>query len=410
MALRIREGLNINAKPLQEGPGSLPFIRYLEPKAFEGPDDRPAPEPSAQGLSSNNQKGKVTNSVPSPSPKKVKRTVMSIKELNDKLVAPSAVESVSAEGTASPVAGQPESDTTETQEAPKIIDRMGLPTLEQYMKDDVLFVSIDTEMIQDPGESRYGITEVGMCLLDTRDLRQLSDSGTRGDNAIHLFDAHQFGLYKNQEVADGAEGESLQTRIRSRSWKYIFGKSAIKWISYSRIEREMSSLIYQKLKEEPARKVVFLFFDKTYDLQFLNQADVSLSEEFPNSEVVDTQMVGAAAAVAQILGHPRASANVVYDHLGVPTTVLNKESRAGVFIKQHSAGNDAMFQMQAWVAGLYLKEDDWESLHRGAKLRPEMKRIWRNRKESQADGVSDHLKEDLDTGIQEVEAQIELQQ
>jgi len=373
MALRIREGRNVNARPLLEGQGSLPVLRYLEPKAHDRTHAQSGLESSHQD-SFSKRETKVASSMLDPKTKESRPRFMSIQELNEQIAA-----SRDAEADAS----------SQTGPADRPIDRAGLPELEQYIQDDVLFVSIDTEMVQDPEQSRYGITEVGMCLLDTRDLGQMSDSGVRGDSATELFDAHHFGLYNNAMSAEGEEGRSARSKIRSRSYKYIFGNAAVKWISSARIEREMSRLIYEKLGNELSRKIVFLYFDKTFDMQFLHEANVSLTEEFPNHEVIDTQLVGAAAVVGKCLGKSRASAEAVYDCLGVPTTLYDNAHKKGhVANKLHNAGNDAVFQMQAWVAGLYLQDEHWKALHRGAKLRPEMRRAWKGSPATPPYGVS----------------------
>lgn len=377
MALRIREGLNVNAKPLIEGPGSLRVMRYLEPKFPEEGDAQKGSEDSPQKSSNTGKRAEVASSVAITKTKKPTHKFMSIKELNEQIAAANSTEPASSAHGDPADAVHPKREATKPLQPQQAGDRAGLLTLEHYMQEDVLFVSIDTEMVQDPENSRYGVTEVGMCLLDTRDLRQLDEFGMRGDNVTQLFDAHHFGLYKNQEALDGKEGNAIRARIPSHSWKYIFGKAAVKWIPTSRIEREMSKLIYQKLGSEMSRKVVFLYFDKTLDMQYLNKADVFLTEEFPNHEIIDTQWLGVAAVVAKILGQPRATAAAVYDYLGVPTTLYeNTYSRQHTANKQHTAGNDAIFQMQAWVAGLCLKDEHWEPLHRGEKLRPEMKRAW----------------------------------
>lgn len=378
MALRIREGRNAYAKPLQEGQGSLSVLRYLDSKATKRTPGQAGPEGSPQA-SSGKEESKVHGASLNSKPRKATSTFMSIQELNEKIAASREAEV------------DPPSETS-TEDVP--VDRAGLPGLEQYIQDDVLFVSIDTEMVQNPEQSRYGITEVGMCLLDTRDLRQISDFGVRGDSATKLFDAHHFGLYETTMSSDGEDASSARTRIRSRSYKYIFGNAAVKWIPSSRIEREMSRLIYQKLGNDLGRKIAFLYFDKTFDMQFLHDANVFLAEEFPNHEVIDTQLVGAAAVIGKYLGKSRASAEAVYDHLGVPTRLYdNAYKRAHFANKQHNAGNDAVFQMQSWVAGLCLQDEDWKSLHRGEKLRPEMRRAWTGDRATVLDKVSDNVEE-----------------
>ncbi|KAK5092761.1 hypothetical protein LTR24_004953 [Lithohypha guttulata] len=390
MALRIREGRNVNAKPLQEGQGSLSVLRYLEPKALKRTHGQPGSEGLPQESSSDEESKLHGNILANIKSKKAASTFMSIQELNEKIAA-------SRDAEVDP------SSQTSTADGP--VDRAGLPSLEQYIQDDVVFVSIDTEMVQDPEQSRYGITEVGMCLLDTRDLRQISDFGVRGDSATKLFDAHHFGLYENTMSSAGDDMSSARTRIRSRSYKYIFGNAAVKWIPSSRIEREMSRLIYQKLGNELGRKIVFLYFDQTFDMQFLNEANVFLNDEFPNHVVIDTQLVGAAAVIGKHLGKSRASAEAVYDHLGVPTTLYDNAYKCGhVANKQHNAGNDAVFQMQAWIAGLCLQDEHWKSLHRGEKLRPEMGRAWKGGRATRLYGVSDNMEEPFEAEEKSVTA------
>ena len=384
MALRIREGLNINPKPLQEGQGSLPVLRYIEPSVAERDFEKAVLNGSDHGLSGAKD-AKAASSTLVAKPEAARPKFMSIQELNEKILASHDTEA------------EAEAEADGVRSVNEDVDRAGLPTLEQYMKDDVLFVSIDTEMVIDPEQSRHGLTEVGMCLLDTRDLRQLGDFGVRGDNAIDLFDPHQFGLYNNATSIDDADISSAQARIRSRSYKYIKGRAAVKWISSSRIEREMSKVIYHKLGRELSRKIIFLYFDTRSDMQFLRLANVSLTEEFPNSEVVDTQMVGAAAVIAWKTGHPRAPAAMVYDHLGVPTVAGKGNLKPGhVANKLHNAGNDAVFQMQAWTAGLCLKDKDWAALHRGEKLWPKMNRAWERTPARQLHVVSDDLEQVLE--------------
>lgn len=114
-----------------------------------------------------------------------------------------------------------------------------------------------------------------------------------------------------------------------------------------------------------ATKVVFLFFDNRNDIKWLRDSGLDLRREFPNSEPRDIQQGALPVQVARLRTmatgnqHNRCSAKAWFEAL-----VFQAE-------KLHNGGNDAMFKLRGFLAGMMLMQEQRATLwEQGKYLRP----------------------------------------
>ena len=112
------------------------------------------------------------------------------------------------------------------------------------------------------------------------------------------------------------------------------------------------------------RKVVFLYFCCANDRIWLAEHNVNLSKTYPNSEEINIQVTGVGNTITSLTRKPQCSAYNLFSYLGVPTA------------HAHNGGNDAAFELQAWVAGLCLTPSQRSALYGGAAIRPYLPSVW----------------------------------
>ena len=96
------------------------------------------------------------------------------------------------------------------------------------------------------------------------------------------------------------------------------------------------------------RKVVWMFFAMHHDVQWLNEMGIDLRGEFPNSEFLDIQW---SPVACKIKGRKsQCSASDLFHALGVPVTFA------------HNGGNDAVYELRAYLAELGLTQKQWAAL------------------------------------------------
>ncbi|KAK5946473.1 hypothetical protein PMZ80_000616 [Knufia obscura] len=243
--------------------------------------------------------------------------------------------------------------------------------LQRYKDEDALTVAVDVEahchnrsykdfkLLGDTKDRR--ICEVGLGLFDTRALSKITDVGDRGFNLAQHIEAHD------------SRSEKL-----NMTTNFLFG--SVTWIWKNNLEREIVRIINKKLGVTNSkgkgkgtankntnlthRKVIFLFFDYNNDLKWLAEHGVNLSARFPNSEIVDIQKCGFSQIVANNLNQSQLGCRNLLLYLGLPSE------------KKHNGGNDAVFEMQGWIAGLCFTDEQRAKLEAGYKIEPVLPKYW----------------------------------
>jgi len=271
------------------------------------------------------------------------------------------------------------------------------PVLQGYIEQDALLVCIDVEAhcynLSCRESQREGdttdrrICEIGVCMLDTRDMVDTKDLGDRAFNLAQHFDVHEFAIRN-------AEHDNTRWRCKGswcpvgRAENFLFGD--VTWIWKRDIEKELVKLIRVKVGRsiEPNkdkqrrsndtvstyRPVIFLYFDCRNDVKWLREHNVDLPARFPNSEVIDVQRCDFTGVVAALLNRSRLGCRNLLTYLGLPSE------------KKHNGGNDSVFEMQAWLAGLSLTPRQLASLYAGQAIAPVLPRFWAK----DFDWVEDH--------------------
>lgn len=104
------------------------------------------------------------------------------------------------------------------------------------------------------------------------------------------------------------------------------------------------------------RHIVFVFFAGDGDLKWLRNLGIDLTEEFPNSSIVDLQRSFVAWKTAQVLKKSQCS-------FGDYMYALGLENPGA-----HNGGNDAVHGLQAFLAELALSSKQYDKLYGGGTL------------------------------------------
>jgi hypothetical protein len=109
----------------------------------------------------------------------------------------------------------------------------------------------------------------------------------------------------------------------------------------------------------PRKKVVFMFYDSSNDIKWLRSLNIDFQHEFPGSEVLDIQKVDVPNAIARGLEYATSNRHA--------QVVASKLYRAlGFAIENaHNGGNDAMYGLRAYLAGMVLTTTQYGQLSSG---------------------------------------------
>ena len=141
---------------------------------------------------------------------------------------------------------------------------------------------------------------------------------------------------------------------------FLFGTT--QWVRKSVVKEEFIKKVKALIGEDPIssnpitdeyrneRKIVWLFFSGSNDQIWLGGLDIDVEEEFPNSEVHDMQH----GTLGRLLGRqhrkPQIGARDLFARLGF------------VVSGQHNGGNDAVYELRAFLAELALSSEQWRDL------------------------------------------------
>ncbi|EXJ56449.1 hypothetical protein A1O7_06793 [Cladophialophora yegresii CBS 114405] len=185
------------------------------------------------------------------------------------------------------------------------------------------------------------VTEIGIASFDPRRLPR-GQAGDRGVNTWRHIKACNLAIKEHKHVITKKHpswcltGDAVAFDFGDTQWVW---KSAIK----NAVVRKIRTVLGDGKASATApyhnqRPVVFLFFDTTNDVTWLEGLGIDLKREFPNSDTYDIQCLDLAMMLAQRRGRVRVSAQRVLDYLGFATT------------HKHNGGNDAVYELRAFIA------------------------------------------------------------
>jgi hypothetical protein len=147
---------------------------------------------------------------------------------------------------------------------------------------------------------------------------------------------------------------------------FLFGKT--RWVRKAVIKEEFIKLVKTIIGESPAsrrsmhptepyrndRKIIWVFFGGSNDQIWLSELDIKLTAEFPNSEIHDLQRGRLARYLGWLHWKPQISADDLFDRLGFDVS------------GQHNGGNDATWELRAFLAELASSPAEREELSKWA--------------------------------------------
>ncbi|GAB1320616.1 Good for full DBP5 activity protein 2 [Madurella fahalii] len=202
----------------------------------------------------------------------------------------------------------------------------------QEPEGSVLFVAIDIEAYE---ENQALITEVGIAMLDTNDIRGVAP-GDGGQDWFQLISARHIRVKENSWAINSRY-------IQGCANHFSFGTS--EFIEQAEIPAVLEKLIDNATLADPVdgtlrpRPVVLVFHESSADINYLKKLGYSLSKARNVVEIVDTR------EMHQSVGRSNdgRSLGSVLDYLGIPSRDL------------HNAGNDAVYTLRAMI-GLAVKK------------------------------------------------------
>jgi hypothetical protein len=220
--------------------------------------------------------------------------------------------------------------------------------------------------------SRRRICEIGMAILDTRALTAWQDRGDRWSEAHKIVE-------DNSEVFAIIEHEHRGPHNRAfcrggKADDFRYGKPT--WIRLQDARNEVVGRIRRALGDRTSSQgpgpylsstpVVFVFFARHNDVEWLDQLSINLKGEFPNCSVVDLQEGHLHRVVAGHVAKPKCSAEDFLTALGIDHTGA------------HNGGNDAVHELQGYLAECALTSEQWDMLDRGQWLSPIVRTVISN--------------------------------
>ena len=224
---------------------------------------------------------------------------------------------------------------------------------------DAILVTIDIEchcrnqtfkeFQQGIRRSEHRVTEIGIASFDPRQVA-FDAAGDRGVQTWNSIKARNFAIIEHKHVIGRRHPGYCKTGDAN---DFLFGKTT--WIPLANAKKAIVNNIRQTIGDQNVnprvpynnkREVIFLFFDDTNDLKWLRGLGIDLDVEFPNSRTWDIQQIGFPGAIARARHLNGISAHEMFDRLRFQ------------LIKAHNGGNDAVYELRAYIAGLLLKNGE----------------------------------------------------
>ena len=199
------------------------------------------------------------------------------------------------------------------------------------------------------------VCEIGLAIIDSRELRSGTDDRYQDFwNKIHAYNIVPLG--QEHRLAKGA------TRCRRsyckvgdpNNFQYGYPRFVPKDDVKASFVKTIRSFVCEGSTNNKnstynnGRKIVWMFFAMQHDIQWLDEMGIDLGAEFPNSEFLDIQW---SPVARKIKGRKsQCSASDLFYALGVPVTFA------------HNGGNDAVYELRAYLAELGLESKQWNEL------------------------------------------------
>lgn len=239
--------------------------------------------------------------------------------------------------------------------------------LAQAIQEQALLVCIDVEAhcfnvtrvehLAGMRTNRRRICEIGIDFVDTTEIKE-DDLGDRATNLMKYHRPHEF-------VIREARHDPKKSRCHPSGFckvgapeNFLFGHP--KYIGKAEIANTILDLV-RSYAGSTERKIVFLFYARSNDLIWLVENGIVLEDEFENFDIIDIQKCRPAITIARVQGAhgvPHLGARHLYPAIGIPTE------------NKHNGGNDAAFELQAWLAESTMTEEDFQILANGGRLEP----------------------------------------
>jgi hypothetical protein len=277
------------------------------------------------------------------------------------------------------------SELSEGAETSTSNDAENVDKLPDFVRDQCLICCIDLEancFNQSSRERAAGIVrsnrrvcEVGMAFADTRSL-EWDERGDRWNDAFHHVQrsAKDFVITEHQHQNQRSHGHWCNVGKPS---DFAYGNPAGKpdWISKDdakeRIVQQVCEVLGGNISSSPDgtyrsnTRVIFLFLGGANDKIWLAQMGIHLTSLFPNSEYRDIQEDPLVQALGYTLEKPLVGAKTVLLHLGLNAIRKDVGWEAD---NAHNGGNDAVHELQAYLALLALTADQKEWFKSGIPL------------------------------------------
>ena len=204
------------------------------------------------------------------------------------------------------------------------------------------------------------VSEIGMAAFDTRDVA-FDSVGDRAQGCWPRIKAWSFAI---KEHFHNPNGKHAYWCRASDVNDFNFGKPSWipKCIAKYVIINKIRSLVGDPLTVSfdtgyvNQRKLVFAFFSGHGDMEWLSGLGINLKQEFPNSDTIDIQNGYISRTIGDWLGKSQTGAKDLFEYLGIPIS------------NTHVGGNDAVFELRAWLATLALMDDQKTVIERGGCL------------------------------------------
>lgn len=242
--------------------------------------------------------------------------------------------------------------------------------LEQAIREKALLVCIDVEAHchnTSIKERKAGmrtnkrrICEIGIDFMDTTEIKE-DDMGDRATNLLKYHHPYELAIQDARHDPSTAKCHPAGFCRVGIPENFLFGHP--KYIFKHEIKDVVLGLI-RSYAGSMDRKIIFLFFAQANDMMWLSENGVELQQAFPNSEIIDIQRCRSAVTLAKIYHKQHLGARDLYPAIGIPTE------------NKHNGGNDAAFELQAWLAESSMNESDFLTLANGGHLQPMMPKMW----------------------------------
>jgi hypothetical protein len=218
-----------------------------------------------------------------------------------------------------------------------------------------VFICIDIERAACQGQQ---ITEIGLTVLDTRDLGPRNKPqlvpGTPPGNRGHSW--FKFLRTTHLRVSDHPHENCRRSYCKGSPGSFAFARSSFVKIGdlKRRLEEWYRNVELLRLAvDEKKRHVIVLTFASYLEETELRIQDVSWFQKV--DEAWDIQKMGFAMRIAAACSKQKPSLQDLIEYLGIASQ--DAQNRL-----LHNAGNDSAFELQCMLAGLLLTPVEWAGL------------------------------------------------